>query len=197
MVLWGAVPPERRAISSSRTCEARLAKPSQTDARSTVIKLMATLVSLETLPVELIASILAELDVVSLRRASETCARLRAVASDALLNPWRSPILRALTRRSPAELRHISVLSTVPRQNWIDILCYASPEFLLFEATPPNLTEDQYKIAFRKRFLPSWAKIRKSGPWREAFLKCVRDNAQVILCLPSAITERYSQYITA
>jgi hypothetical protein len=138
-----------------------------------VINLMATLVSLETLPVELIASVFAELDIESLRCASETCARLRAVASDALLNPWRDPILRALTQRSPTELKHISVLSTVPRQNWIGILRYASPEFLLFDATLPNLSEDHYKTAFRKRFLPSWAKIRKSGSWREAFTKYV------------------------
>jgi len=136
-------------------------------------RFMATFLSLETLPVELIASVFAELDILSLRRASETCARLRAVASDALLNPWRSPILRALAQHSPVELKHISVLSTIPRQNWIDILCYASPEFLLFDATLPNLSEEQYKIAFRKRFLPSWAKIWKSGSWREAFLKCV------------------------
>ena len=145
----------------------------QSPSHVTIRPFMATFVSLETLPVELIASVFAELDILSLRRASETCARLRAVASDALLNPWRSPILRALAQRSPVELKHISVLSTIPRQNWIDILCYASPEFLLFDATLPNLSEEQYKTAFRKRFLPSWAKIWKADSWREAFLKCV------------------------
>lgn len=127
--------------------------------------------SLVSLPVELIAYIFSDLDIPSLRSCSELCSYLRAVVSDPLLNPWRGPILRALSEHTPSELKTLSVLSTVPRTNWLEILCYASPEFLLFETTLPNLSDEQYKTAFRRRFLPSWAKIRKAGPWREAFLK--------------------------
>lgn len=123
------------------------------------------------LPVELIASILSELDITALRNASEVCSHLRAVASDPLLNPWRGAILRALSHHTPTALKNISVLSTVPRHNWLEILCYASPDFLLFEATLPNLSDDHFKLAFRRRFLPSWAKIRKNGSWKEAFMK--------------------------
>lgn len=130
-----------------------------------------TELTLVSLPVELIASILGDLDIPSLRCASEACSHLRAVTSDALLNPWRGPILRALSHHTPAVLKNISVLSTVPRHNWLEILCYASPDFLLFEATLPNLSDDQFKLAFRRRFLPSWAKIRKDGSWKEAFMK--------------------------
>lgn len=132
---------------------------------------MSAHVSLDTLPVELIASILAGLDIPSLRCASEVCAHLRAVTSDSLLNPWRQPILRTLMQQSLGDLKTLSVLSTVPRHNWIEILCYASPEFLLFEATLPNLSDDQYQTAFLRRFLPSWSKIRKGGSWKSAFMK--------------------------
>lgn len=134
---------------------------------------MSTRVSLDTLPVELITGILADLDIPSLRSASETCVRLHTVASDPLLNPWRGPILRALMQHSPTQLKNLGVLSTVPRHNWLEILCYASPEFLLFEATLPNLSDEQYQVAFVRRFLPSWAKIRKAGSWKTAFIKCV------------------------
>ncbi|KAF9511575.1 hypothetical protein BS47DRAFT_1486766 [Hydnum rufescens UP504] len=127
--------------------------------------------SLETLPVELIAAILSQLDIISLKNVSTVSSRLRAVASDPLLNPWRAPILHELSLRIPDGLRSISVLSSVPRHNWLEILCYASPDFLLFQATLPNLTESQYEEAFRRRFLPSWTKIRKDGKWREAFTK--------------------------
>jgi F-box-like len=109
----------------------------------TIIMLMAA--SLETLPVELIAAILSQLDIISLKNVSTVSSRLRAVASDPLLNPWRAPILHELSLRIPDGLRSISVLSSVPRHNWLEILCYASPDFLLFQATLPNLTESQYE----------------------------------------------------
>lgn len=134
---------------------------------------MSVRVSLDNLPVELIASILSDLDIPALRNVSETCAYLRAIASDSLLNPWRRPILRALMQHSLAPLKTLSVLSTVPRHNWLEILCYASPDFLLFEATLPNLLDSQYEIAFRRRFLPSWSKIRKAASWKSAFMKWV------------------------
>lgn len=124
------------------------------------------------LPVELIASILGLLDIVSLRITSETCTRLRLIVSDPLLNPWRYPILREiLTKRYPHELKHLSTLSIVPRTNWLPVLTYGSPEYILFQCTLPNLSEDQWREAFRRRFLPSWSKIKKNGSWKEAFLK--------------------------
>ncbi|KAF8341481.1 uncharacterized protein EI90DRAFT_2989265 [Cantharellus anzutake] len=126
---------------------------------------------LEDLPVELIATILSLLDINSLRQASNVSTRLRAVVSNPVLNPWISPIIHSLERSSPDELSNLSVLSTVPRHNWLEIMCFASPHFLLFQATLPKLTESQYEEAFKRRFLPSWTKIRKDGKWKEAFMK--------------------------
>jgi len=50
----------------------------------------------------------------------------------------------------------------------------AHPEFLLFEATAPNLNEREWEECFRRRFLPSWAHWKKSSSWRVAFRKCVQ-----------------------
>ncbi len=127
--------------------------------------------TLESLPVELIATIFSLLDIYSLKQICNVSSRLRAVASDPVLNPWRAAIMRSLASPSPEELSNISVLSTVPRHNWLEILCYASPLFLLFQATLPNITESQYEESFRRRFLPSWGKIRRDGKWKEAFIK--------------------------
>ncbi|KAF8307241.1 hypothetical protein DL93DRAFT_2143384 [Clavulina sp. PMI_390] len=163
--------------------------------------------TLDTLPVELIASILSELDIPSLRAASETSAYLRAVASDPLLNPWRSPILRALIppthhsalvqdslTNSLEPLKTLSVLSTVPRHNWLEILCFAPPEFILFDATLPNLSEQQWEAAFFRRFLPSWARIRKNKSWRSAFLKMLF-SVQHRLTTNCTTSEAWTNYI--
>lgn len=130
--------------------------------------------SLLDLPVELIAEILGELDLSSLITASYVSKRLYLVAGDSALNPWRRPILTDLRASSydPA-LKHLSVRSTVPRQNWIEILSLAHPSFLLFDATLPNLKSLEWQECFARRFLPSWQKWRKDGSWKEAFLKCV------------------------
>lgn len=127
--------------------------------------------TLENLPVEVIAAVFSLLDIYSLKQVSCVSSRLRAVVSHPVLNPWRAPIMRSLASPSPEELSSISVLSTVPRHNWLEILCYASPLFLLFQATLPNLTESQYEESFRRRFLPSWTRVRKDGKWKEAFIK--------------------------
>ncbi|KAG6880155.1 hypothetical protein C0992_004607 [Termitomyces sp. T32_za158] len=50
----------------------------------------------ESLPVDLIADILGELDIKSLVTASMVSKRLRDVVSDPSFNPWRRPILRLL-----------------------------------------------------------------------------------------------------
>lgn len=51
---------------------------------------------LRDLPVELLSAILAFLDLVSLKHASESCRLLRAVCSDHVLNPWHYPARRAI-----------------------------------------------------------------------------------------------------
>lgn len=61
----------------------------------------------------------------------------------------------------------------VPKHNWIEIMSKAHPEFLLFEAVIPNLTEHEWNECFKRRFLPSWAYWKKGSSWRIAFHKCV------------------------
>ncbi|EKM79873.1 hypothetical protein AGABI1DRAFT_106215 [Agaricus bisporus var. burnettii JB137-S8] len=127
---------------------------------------------LDTLPVELIADILAELSLADLIVAAYLSRRLHTVASDPALNPWRKPILRNLcTHNYEPALANLSVRSIVPRHNWIDILTRARPSFLLFQATLPNLKQSEWEEAFRRRFLPSWAKWKKDAHWKEAYLK--------------------------
>lgn len=131
----------------------------------------------ESLPVELVADILGELDVASLVIVSYLSSRLRAIASDPSLNPWRRPILRTICNSDgdgdyEPQLRHLSVRHTVPRQNWVDILTLAKAEYVLFEMTLPNLKETEWEECFRRRFLSGWAKW-KTSTWKAAFLKCV------------------------
>lgn len=129
----------------------------------------------ESLPVELVADILGELDIASLVIVSYLSRRLRAIASDSSLNPWRRPILRTICNSDgdgeyEPQLRHLSVRHTVPRQNWVDILTLAKAEYVLFEMTLPNLKETEWEECFRRRFLPGWAKW-KTSTWKAAFLK--------------------------
>lgn len=129
----------------------------------------------ESLPVELIAEILSELDLESLATVSCLSKRLRSIAGDPTLNPWKRAIARNLRRRDgdyePC-LAHLSERSTFPRTNWLDVLSSARPDFILFEATLPNLLDSDYAEAFSRRFLPSWDKWRKDGcRWREAYRK--------------------------
>ncbi|EGO27653.1 hypothetical protein SERLADRAFT_367218 [Serpula lacrymans var. lacrymans S7.9] len=126
----------------------------------------------ESLPVELIAEILSELDLASLIEVSYLSRRLRFIASDSSLNPWRRPIIRNLYNLDYENcLKHLSVRTIVPRQNWIEVLSLATPSFLLFDATLPNLRAVEWEECFRRRFLPGWTKWKKDSSWREAFLK--------------------------
>lgn len=126
------------------------------------------------LPVDLIAEILSELDLDSLIKTSHASKQLYMVASDTSLNPWRRPILRNLRSTTyESALKHLSVRSIVPRQNWIDILSAARPFFILYEATLPNLKSSQWEECYKRRFLPGWRKWRKDSPWKEAFIKSV------------------------
>ncbi|KAI9000812.1 hypothetical protein BD414DRAFT_451507 [Trametes punicea] len=131
-------------------------------------------ISLEALPVELVADILSELDIASLITVSYLSRGLRLVASEPSLNPWRRPILRNLLNTDgdyePA-LKHLSVRQTVPRQNWLEILTLGKAEYLLFDMTLPNLKEAEWEECFRRRFLPGWTKWKKESTWKAAFLK--------------------------
>lgn len=145
----------------------------------------------ESLPVELIAEILGELDVSSLLVVAYLSRRLHSIAADSSLNPWRKPILRNL-RRCPeapyeAGMRALSTRHTVPRQNWLEILARARAEWLLFEATLPNLGDAEWEACFGRRFLPGWRKWKKDGSWRQAFMKCV--SVQVVVRATCGLTE--------
>ncbi|KAI0005142.1 hypothetical protein BJV74DRAFT_807212 [Russula compacta] len=128
--------------------------------------------TLESLPVELVTAILEELDLASLIVVSYLSRRLHTIASDRSLNPWRSPILRNLDSGVYEEsLKHLSVRTTVPRQNWIEIISMAQPRFLLFEATLPNMKEANWHECFKRRFLPGWQKWKRDLSWHETFKK--------------------------
>ncbi|KAI0321388.1 hypothetical protein OF83DRAFT_1161811 [Amylostereum chailletii] len=125
---------------------------------------------LEALPVELITAILEELDVATLITISYLSRRLHHVASDPALNPWRRPILRNLLCGDYEDcLKHLSVRTTVPRQNWIEILSFAHPSFLLFDATLPNMKEADWELCFKRRFLPGWQKWKRDLSWCEVY----------------------------
>ncbi|KAI5119587.1 hypothetical protein M0805_005759 [Coniferiporia weirii] len=128
----------------------------------------------EALPVELIAEILSALDLETLITVSYLSRRLRKISADTALNPWKGPIARNLQNRDGEYERcfaHLAARATVPRANWVDILSAARADFLLFSATVPNLPDKDYEEAFKRRFLPGWAKWRKDGRWKEAFMK--------------------------
>lgn len=128
----------------------------------------------ESLPVELIADILSELDLSTLVTVSNVSPRLRAISSEPSLNPWRRPIFRTLHSTDGEYdpcLKTLSVRSTVPRQNFVEILSLARANYLLFEASLPNLKDRDWEECFSRRFPPSWVKVRKDGTWKEAFMK--------------------------
>lgn len=133
------------------------------------------IITLESLPAEIITDILSELDLASLVIISYLSRRLHSVASDACLNPWRAPIFRNLRAEvyEPC-LKNLFVRHVVPRQNWVEIMSRARSDFLLWEATIPNLKEHEWEQCFRRRFLPGWRRWKKEGhTWKEAFLKYV------------------------
>ncbi|KAK7061946.1 hypothetical protein R3P38DRAFT_2493671 [Favolaschia claudopus] len=127
---------------------------------------------LETLPVELIGKILGDLHLLEVIKMSQLSRRLRLVTADPILNVWRLPILRNLRSEEYEEsLKHLSVYTTVPRHNWVEILSMARATYILFETTLPNLKDAEWEDAFSRRFLPSWRKWRKDSNWKTAFLR--------------------------
>lgn len=154
------------------------------------------------LPVELLSTIFAFLDLLSLKSISESCRLLRAVCSDDILNPWHHPVRLAIhtafvegenqgslddldypsssTRteydaRQLAILSGLSAFSTVPRSTLVDILVLSPPRFLLYHASRSNLSCRRWEEAFRRRFLPSWAHKFDDHrwSWQEGFFRCV------------------------
>jgi hypothetical protein len=137
------------------------------------------LLTLDALPVELIADIMAELDLPSLITMSQISRLFRAIVSDSSLNPWRRPILHCIRSGDLSDsFKHLSVRSIVPRHNWIEIMSLAKPQFLLYEATLPNLKEDEWEECFRRRFLPGWIKWSVTR-WKERFMKFVYTTSQL------------------
>ncbi|KAJ7584261.1 hypothetical protein C8J56DRAFT_1089809 [Mycena floridula] len=133
---------------------------------------------LELLPVELVVEIMSELayftfDLSSLITLCYLSRRLHDIAADPLLNPWRKPILRNLGLGHYEEcLKHLSVRTIVPRTNWIEILSAATPDFILFHATLPNLRSEEWRECCARRFLPGWQKWKRlDGSWKELFIK--------------------------
>jgi len=53
----------------------------------------------------------------------------------------------------------------------VEILSLAKANWLLHEATLPNLKSAEWEECFKRRFLPGWQKWKKEGSWREAFMK--------------------------
>lgn len=72
-----------------------------------------------------------------------------------------------------SHLVNLSVRNIVPRQSWIEVFARAKPDWLLYQATLPNLKETEWEECFSRRFLPSWKKWKKDGRWKAAFLACV------------------------
>lgn len=134
---------------------------------------MKIISSLEALPVELIADILAELDIDSLITASSLSKRFHNVVSDPALNPWKKAICLCIdSGEYPPAMRTLCNRPIVPRQNWVDILTLAKPDFLLLDATFPILPDKVWEECFRRRFLPSWIKWQRAdGRWRPVFVK--------------------------
>lgn len=67
-------------------------------------------------------------------------------------------------------LLNLSTRNLVPRQNWIEVLARAPPEWIMYEATLPNLRDSEWDECFRRRFLPGWKKRKGDGRWRAAFI---------------------------
>lgn len=113
------------------------------------------------LPAELIADIISNLDLLSLRNVSYTCNQLRTICADEVLNPWHARLLTVLKHEEPEEefkfVQHLSCYPCIPRRNWLYILTTASPDFILFNDIP-YLPDSTWEEAFKTRFLPSWAK---------------------------------------
>ncbi|KAJ8515337.1 hypothetical protein ONZ45_g7215 [Pleurotus djamor] len=144
----------------------------------------------ESLPVELIAEILGELDLESLIKIAYLSRRLHSIAGDSSINPWRRPIIRTLrslprpssltpsSSSSPlatrslyeSTLRTLGTRYVVPKQNWVEILSIGNPGYLLYHTIIPNLSDSDWEECFMRRFMPGWRKWKKDGNWREAFL---------------------------
>ncbi|KAJ7228426.1 hypothetical protein GGX14DRAFT_692450 [Mycena pura] len=150
---------------------------------------------IDTLPVELIAKIIGELDLDDVIRMSQLSRRLKLVASDAVLNVWRLPIMRTLRlNQYETALKNLSVHMSVPRHNWVDILAMANAPYILFESTLPNLKEAEWEEAFKMRFLPSWARRKRDKTWKATFLSVLHQTWHRS-CTSCTTNEAWTKYI--
>jgi hypothetical protein len=128
--------------------------------------------SFELLPLDLIAEILGQLDLDSLIKMSQVSQRFRMAASDEGLNPWRVPIMRnLLANEYEISLKHLSIRTAVPRQNWLDILSLARTSFILFEASLPNLGSFRLGRMLQASFSAKLGKDAEGQPLEGSFLK--------------------------
>ncbi|KAG9016824.1 hypothetical protein FRB93_009353 [Tulasnella sp. JGI-2019a] len=129
-------------------------------------------INLYLIPVETLADIFSLLSIPEIVVVSRVSRHLRLICQDPLLNPWRRPIIRLLrSDQSLDALKTLSVHSVVPRQNFVEILCLASPHFILLGATLPHLTIDQWHEVLNRRFLPSWGIGRHTTNPREQYMR--------------------------
>jgi hypothetical protein len=134
--------------------------------------------TLTKLPTELVADILAFVDLYTLLQVSQTSKFLASVCGDGFLNPWKDPLIKSLLRNTAASedeqrlLRHLGCYSRIPRQNWLHILSLAAPDFILFNDIP-WLPDEIWHQAFMMRFLPSWTRWKRSQSWKRTFLLSV------------------------
>lgn len=151
--------------------------------------------TINNLPVELLARVFSLLELHQLLGVAQTCRFWRAVCLNPLLNPFRGPIAQILEDEYQMDsdktggmryLRTLSAFQWVPSRNWVEILAMAPPYFILFECNIPNLSERQWEEAFRLRFPPSWTKWRRDGRWRAAYLKSIH------LSVPNYVTNHFS-----
>lgn len=67
-------------------------------------------------------------------------------------------------------LTNLSMRNIVPRKNWVEVIVKAPADWILFKASLPNLTDEEWEECFSRRFLPGWKKWKKEERWRHAFL---------------------------
>lgn len=123
-------------------------------------------------PVELVAHILSELDLPDLVHASQVSKGMRAIVADAVLNPWRRAVKRALRAGAYSVLiRSLNGCTALPEQNWIEILADAPAPVVLFDACIPRLAAADWADAFSRRFLPAWRRWKRDTSWKEVYLR--------------------------
>jgi hypothetical protein len=151
------------------------------------------MITLLTLPPELLSQILSNLPLASLLIASLSHPILLSISSSSSLSPFPFPIasalspdafylpppphrsdlaplsLTALLHSLPSRvlLANLAQYSWIPKKSHLEMLVRGEPEWVAVELElPVGLGEAYWQEAFRRRFLPSWASeewMRKKG----------------------------------